>query len=56
MCDPCGVECDFTPFRGLPPTAIRVLSLRDNRGQCADAPENNLGARMRLRGVVGFLR
>ena len=39
MCDPCGVECVLAWYRGRLPTAIHVLSLRDNRGQCAESPQ-----------------
>ena len=44
------------PFdRGLSPTAIHVLSLRDNREQCADAPRSHpvpIGYLTRLRGKI----
>ncbi len=33
LCDPGGVEYVLLRFRGLTPTAIHVLSLRDNQAQ-----------------------
>jgi hypothetical protein len=39
MCDPCGVECVSLRTRGLTPTAIHVLSLQDNLGQCQNEPD-----------------
>jgi hypothetical protein len=35
---PAGSHVFLTRYHGLPPTAIHVLSLRDNRGQCRAAP------------------
>ena len=33
MCDPCGVKYVWAGYRGLAPTAIHVVSLRDTGGR-----------------------
>ena len=47
-CDPCGVGCVLSLYRGLSPTAIRVLSLRDNQGRCQKAPSTEFRLRNRV--------
>jgi glycerophosphoryl diester phosphodiesterase len=50
MYDPGGVEWVLTRSRGLSPTAIHFLALRDNRGQCANPPTAPHGSSSALTG------
>ena len=47
--DSCGIECGYPLPRGLPSTAIHVLSPQGNRGQCRDVPLTTVPVHANLR-------